>query len=657
MRPLPRSVAKAAAIGAASCASFLHALLRAPTLPDWAGHVDLDGTAFTSLAYRMDLGSLSGRDFAHTYGPFAQALTWIAARAHDGRDFVSSLPLVLLAFWTLNVVLVALVVGVVPALGWKRSAVAVLLLAHFEIPAHYPSFRALAAMLAVAAAAGAGAAATRPRRTASGVLSALLCVAAQLLTVEAGLYAVTASAGVLLLTAAVGRRTDEDVPERTTRDLEALAILIGAWLALQLLVAAVLAPTAQRLFDYHRGALRTATGYVLAMSLGSNLAPWRVAGLAVATLAVLASAAVCGLRTSGFERRLFWGLALLAVGQTKGALTRIDVGHVMLGLTPVVVLWAVQVEERGRRWPRPEWWVAAAALLAAWPAQGLVWPALARSIAHPLSLGTRWAEVRHFHVNEEALFPTGLLRTIAPSAGPVLVVPFQNHLATFLGRPLVGGVHQAYSAYEVELQRALVEETRAAGPGLDVLVVADGATSPALDGVDTITRLPGVFEHLLECFRRPSPIVDRGAFRLERRPSPRVLPRRPLDVEPAGTGRPAASPDVALRLRAPVECPVVALRLAIGYPWWVPFGRPAALVARISRGDSFRTERRILPLTASGEFTTLIALVEPPDVPRLFDDDVPRGPTWDELEVRPETATGLGVAPRSLELREASCLL
>jgi hypothetical protein len=80
-------------------------------------------------------------------------------------------------------------------------------------------------------------------------------------------------------------------------------------------------------------------------------------------------------------------------------------------------------------------------------------------------------------------------------------------------------------------------------------------------------------------------------------------------------------------------------------------------VARVSRGDSFQTERRIPPLTAAGEFTTLVALVPPHDVPRLFDDDPPSVPTWDTIEIRPETAAGLGVAPSFLELRAASCLL
>jgi hypothetical protein len=660
MRPLPRRIAKAAAIAAASGVPLLQALLRAPAVRDGSGQMNLDGSAFTSLAYRMEWGSLSGRDFAHTYGPLAQALTWVAARAHEGRDFVSSLPLVLLAFWTLNVVLAALVVFVVPSLGWKRAALALVLLAHFEIPAHYPSFRALTAMLAVAAAAGAGSAARRPKRAALGVLAAIIGVAAQLLTVEAGLYAVAASAGVLLLAAAAARCRGAAAPEPATRDLEALAIVIGAWLVLQLLAAAALAPAAptpERFLEYHRGALRTAAGYALAMSRSSDLAAWRATGLAAATLVVLGMAAARGLRSAGFERRLFWGLALLAVAQTKGALTRIDLGHVMLGLTPVVVLWAVQVEERERRWPRAPWWLASGALLLAWPAQGLVWPELLRFLAHPVGFGARWAEARRFRVDEESLLPTGLLKTVRRSRAPVLVVPYQNHLAAFLGRPLVGAVHQAYSAYDVELQRALVEESRSAGPGLDILVVADGATSPPLDGVDTITRVPYVFEELLECCRRPSGIVDRGAFLLERRPYPRVLARRALEVEAAAAGTRTSSPGVAVRFRAPIECPVVALRLHIRYPGWVLLGRPVPLVARLSGRDSFRTERRILPLTAAGEFTTLVALVEPGEMPRLFDDDPPSGPTWDTLEVRPETAAGLGIAPSSLELRAASCLL
>jgi hypothetical protein len=86
------SLAKSAAVILGCLPLLAQAVLRVPTSPDLPAHVDLDGSAFTSLAYRFEHGSISGRDFAHTYGPLAQALTWVAVNLHDSRDFLSGLP-------------------------------------------------------------------------------------------------------------------------------------------------------------------------------------------------------------------------------------------------------------------------------------------------------------------------------------------------------------------------------------------------------------------------------------------------------------------------------------------------------------------------------------------------------------------------------------
>ena len=86
------------------------------------------------------------------------------------------------------------------------------------------------------------------------------------------------------------------------------------------------------------------------------------------------------------------------------------------------------------------------------------------------------------------------------SSQPILNFPYQTHIAILLHRQLVAPVLGAYSASTPALQRYYVESLQRV-PNLDVTYSVDGIASWPVDGVQTISRLPAIFDYFYENFQ------------------------------------------------------------------------------------------------------------------------------------------------------------
>jgi hypothetical protein len=166
--------------------------------------------------------------------------------------------------------------------------------------------------------------------------------------------------------------------------------------------------------------------------------------------------------------------------------------------------------------------------------------------------------------------------------------------------------------------------------------------------VPTTARLPAVFAWALaDLF--PAGGEAAGFLVLRPRDRTRRLVRRelPFTVEP-GDGETRI-----LDLEGPAGCPLVALSLAVEYPWWTPLLRPAPLVARFDLGGSRVARARLVPV-ADGAFEVFVHLGRPADFAALWRNAGPQA-TWDRLVLWPVDQP-LAVSPSRLEVDRIACV-
>ena len=629
------------------------ALVGAPLPPTARAHRSADGSAFRGLAWLLDHGRVSGRDFTAAYGAVPQALAraGVALRGGDWAGAVPSIYLVLSATaWLLLIAWLALLPLPGGARGLPLAAAAVVA----GWPWSFPFLRLAAALLAARACAAwliderDGGDVVRP--AAAGLATAALW----LVSFDYVLYLAAAAlvaAGLALAPGPWRDATPARLARRSAVYLVAVASSLGG---LSALAAATAADPGRNALEPLRATWELALTYPRTFGVA-----WTGGAVESAVWAALVVGAVVGALHSSARRAgrplradllVLAPLSLLAL---KGATTRSDSGHVALGLAPALLLCVlVAVGPGGSRRVRVA--VAALAVAAAMLYPGR--PAVARAAAvetwNPIGAARSLRRVEP----ARDLFPARVVALAArrPDA-PLAVFPLRIGLAALAGRPLVAIVDQLYAAHTPEMQERVAVGLDRAGPELEVIFGLDRHGTWAVDGVPSIARSPVVFEYLLRHFdARPAEVLDGGQLLLARRSRERALRWRDVgagELASAGGGRRRS------RFATPRPCPLMRLTLRLGYPPAARIGWPAGVRVRATAAGREVIAARLVPLELGRRFRVDLSPLGGERFARLFFPGVPpTGPRIDALELAAEDGGPFGVAPESIELLGVQCL-
>jgi hypothetical protein len=553
--------------------------------------------------------------------------------------------LILLAFQLFGLGLLLLVLLTTPGLGPVGAALAIALLTLLSVPYQYAALRPFAVLLVCGLLCRAHA---EPDPTRRGLLASAAgagAVAAQLISLELGIYAASAVLAWYLALYARGRLVG---PELSRAELGTLATFCTAAAVSEALLLVLLTPGSGTL--YLRDARLMLGGYPLTMGL-----PWQLAaGPTLALLGtVLLLAGEIGLswwRRGEAATTHLLCLAFASLVCLEGGLVRADPAHVALACTPLlVVLLARGLVALGERsWTPVVTTLAAAALVPAW------WPYLDPHISaqavyvllHPRSVERHLGVLRSSQVAAAEVTGPELAAAASGVRRPLAIVPHQSHLAGRLGRPLAAPVLQAYAAH---LPDAQADWVRRVGleEGADVAVVLD----TGFDGVQTPTRLPLLWKALM-CDYEPSPdrVLDGRTLVLRKRA--RALGWTRSSV---GFTQGAGAEPWRIELDHPLRCDLIELELSLGYPAWARLLHPAAIRVLLSDGETPAQGGRLVPFSLNGVTRTLMLLGPEGAEARSLLGVSGAVPTWDVLELQSEQAL-LAPAPHRVQLDDLACL-
>jgi hypothetical protein len=626
----------------------------------------LDDSWQMGLAQAYAQGEISGRDLIATYGWLYQVLTRAAVLLHAGHSVFDLLPLLGFLLKGCATLLLAACLLLIDRIGWKMATLvfAVLDYAHLLTPAAVRSFTALLAMVVLYRATRA---ASPGQRRLLAAACGLLCLAAQLLTFEMGVYA---AAGALLALPALAcashwRLTRAGGLLPAGEYLRLAGVVAAVFMAGNVAVGAIFHATAQgnSPISYPAELLDLMRGYTRALASPWLLPPAATVAWLLLIFYVAGFVAVNVRRLHGADLSLFSCLLGFAICLLKAVTIRSDVGHIAFGSACLLICFLLT----GRRWTdgwRPRWlWAALlVAFLALWPPAGLDRAkAFLPLLEGDVGLRHRFSELRYARASAAVVLPQMLTGGGNRGRG-LLIFPYQNYLAVAAGRRLVAPVIQSYQATTPALQRTYCERLAARRDDTQVLYALDGVVSVALDGVQNVSRTPRIFDCLYRGYHAALPPAG-GYVLLIPRPAPAALSAEalafsaaPLAAAAAGPAH-AADPYPDLVLQRPAACALVRIGLQVGYPPLTFLGRPSPIELQLLAQGRSVGRAKLFALEEGKLFTTYVSLVEPGAFGDIFVDGAHvAGRSFDRLSFAASDDSLFAFRPATLAVRSLECI-
>jgi len=302
------------------------------------------------------------------------------------------------------------------------------------------------------------------------------------------------------------------------------------------------------------------------------------------------------------------------------------------------------------------WCVLAVGLFFFWPWTG--WRAIGDSLKGidgelPVPLALR--KISSISIAPETVLPPTLLAPeLRGRTTPMLPFPYENYIPVVLKRPLLAPVLQSYSAPTEALQRFYVDAIdRQRSNGLDVVYGLDSVATWPVDEVQTITRVPLVFEYLYRHFELSSTEENLdGRYVL----GPRARPRDVVFQELPLTENRSDHGSGTLRLAQPTACNLIRLEMKTTYSPARLMLRPSGVELKFSRGSDLVFTGYVRPLELNREFITYISLIKPAMFYKVFGSSLIPGKVWDAITYHPLKTDVLGTSPLKIDVNHIQCV-
>jgi hypothetical protein len=642
---------KAAVIFVFSVLLWTISVVRVPESVGRNADIGMDTSWVVGLPEALHQGYVSGRDFHHTYGPVAQLLAFCGAWFHDPWSPLDALPLILLSFLTASIVILALVLFLLKPLDWKGCALVYVCCAGLNLFSEPTAFRALAVLLSAAIIYRGLSSASDAEMFFWAALAGITSFTGQLATPELGLYGVLAAVLTFAIQAVLS-------PARRRRLALAAATTVVVYIAANVVTSALFVFSSSSygsLFDYQRYEFEMLRGYTFTAGT-----PWELSMPATLGLAALAAFTLgAGIRLSartGSAHALLVPLMLTSAISLKSGVIRSDTGHITQALSPLIftflVIGALFLQNlRSERKMGLLWVAIFVALWLSWPWAGPyaavdVWRAATNSPIQKLR------RLRAVSGSVEELLPSGLTADAIPE-DRVLPFPHELYIPVKLQRRLFAPVFQSFNASTEALQHFYVERLQSAHPDLTVVYGMDHIASPTVGSVQSIARVPYVFDYLYRHFRLANNAgFGRGFYLL--REDGRAREFRSVEVAfDSVRGQDGA---YELQPRHPHQCSLLQLTLRLHYSPARYFGRPVPAELTVFRGGQTLVQTAIVPIEPNSSFSTYVSLIPDDRFYEVFAHNGPPSVAWDKLRIAHEPSDWLGVAPSEIRVERIACL-
>jgi hypothetical protein len=664
LRAFGRRWSKILVIIVCSLLMFLLAILNTPTNIHESGPFGTmtDNSWVFGLASKLQQGEISGRDFYFTYGFLSQVLIQFGSMLNKSGSPVDGFPFIVLSFWTLNIVLLAILLILIEQIDAKCTLFIITTVALLNsVYFNFAVFRTLILLLYATLLYRAMSASDDRTQIILAVIVGIVCLIAQLFITDLGLFAIFSTVLILGGYAIFARfpviLKREDL-HRPVKYLQILGIVLSIFIFGNLFISIFFKLSSENydhIFDYQRYGFEIIRGYNYTMGI-----EWMLPWLPTIILCIIVVYVICFIlinlrRIKTSDGYLLFSLMIASLTQLKSATIRSDQGHIVFALIPIVFLFLLigrDWEQKGRI--RLEWSILLVALFAIWPSADLsVIRQLGILFEGQIPLVSKLRQIHSLPLPPDKFFPTDLMDEFNDQTRPMLNFPYENYIAIKLGRRMVAPVLQTYSAHTEALQQKYVELLKRQPDTMEVLYGLDKVVSDDIDRVQHVSRVPIIFEYLYRNFELKSQkAYGGGYYLLQRRP-------KPLDIKGVDlsfTVDKTSDSNMVFRLNQPTPCSMVRLRIKIGYPITSLLGRPNALhLSFLLNGEELHRSD-LVPIETGREFSTYVSLIDANEFFHVFGSSGTHAKNWDRLEISPR-ATGLfGVSPNLVEISKLECV-
>lgn len=636
-------------------ASFLFLMMIA-RLPDnrHCINLDLDCSWVIDGQAKLLQGVISGRDYYFTYGPLGQAIVSVGAILRPNVEIIDRLPLLLVGFHILTILLIVTILACIPFANWRTSLVTLVVL--FAVVDFNLSTRPLISTLSVVLIARALSTHSSYTRNLLCFLVGTLALIGQLVTFEIGPLIMIVSISliiVVLLLRTIGNITEPSILT-VNQSLRAMAILTSTYLIGNLLVSVLFklsSPEVIGLFDYQYYNFELANSYSHTM-----VTPWVLdttfAVVISLMLIYIISIIVISFKSISANRQyLYIGLGGLAALQLKSALIRNDLGHVVLAITPLIILFLlVTYESQAQKSFRVIGILLTLALIAAPPWAGEWIKSSVNSVTNLSIIRERLHMVRTFEVSPSEIASDELIQVL-DAQSYILNFPYENIIAVALKQKNISPIIQAYSAHNTMLQQYYINQVEKVKNQTEVIYCTN---SVLIDGVEHITRSPLIFDYLLRNFElKNNQLHLNGCVVLKPRQKPIDLPLTINNFETIKNDE-----FQRLVLSNTTDCTLVRIKMSIDYPPTIILGRAAPVEVQVMHDTVQVALQRIIPIEVGEDFETYVYLKPTSTSYKLFE---PLGRAdyaeqIDSLIFKSVPFGPLEVQPRDVIVKEIGCV-
>jgi hypothetical protein len=627
----------------------------------------LDTSWFIGLPAAMQDNAWSGRDFYFTYGPLWQFIALLGSGLNSSGSTIDGQPGIILASTLLEIGLIGLSIGLIKQLDTRRSLIVLAVITLLNFQGFWIILRPMAAIVCALLVQRSLAAPTTRGRLTWAVAAGGAFIAAQLISADLGAYTVGGAVVTLVIFSLLSRfrhYLKQPALLAPGKYLILLAVMLGTYLAANLLLSLLFiltSPNYLNFFDYQYYNIEIILGYTYAM--GGLI--WELP--AVSTLAIILGVIfVIGLIGANFSKismadnYLLVCLAICSIFQLKGATVRSDIGHIALGVTPLILIYLlIGVIGGASGWYKNtffkvSWGILAIFLLAAWP-WTTIQPLkqLNALVNGSASLSQQLQKLTTGHIPASDILPPGLQEATNPSKA-ILSFPQDNYIPIAMNRPMVAPVLQAYSAFTEPLQQKYVAELERQKNTFEVVYGLDGLSATMLENLQQVTRVPLIFEYLYRNYYLKNPqVFDKKFVLLEPRPAPIEF----MSQELAFTTQPWNGQLLTLKLNERATCSLLRLTPKINYPIFSLVGRPSQLNVKIWSHGKILQESGLFAIEPGKPFSTYISLMGQEQFYTIFSNTLPvQAKEWDSLQMLPLATAFLSISPSAVDVGKVECI-
>jgi hypothetical protein len=616
----------------------------------------LDPSWEMGLTAALKQGELSGRDTLFTYGPLYQLIAYAGSRINVQNSPFDGNISARIVIVEISILLFSLCILLMKPISGLQT-----LIIYFGIAVtgmlQPMSIRVMIGLLAILVFYKSLTSLNWRVQLLTASFAGGLAFIAQTLSFDAGIYSIISIILLSILFLFASRLhsvISGSYDKKVWPYIEKLGLAIGVYLLANLFISVLFVITSNqypRFLSYQLQSLELMAIFSRTLGLPLVLGVWgTLAWFALVIVTILMT--IIRMKSSwSTEGQLFACLLVYSLIMLKSAITRADTPHLIHGTFPILLTFLALGQPKMSRRKLVLWAVVFTVFASGWTGRNLSPIQFGLDVLKgKYTIAQRWYELRQDHHFQLTPLASKMLTRYPDRL--LLAYPYQNFIPIIAGRPMVAPILQSYAASSDHLQEQYIAALEQESAGFDVIFGIDKLASWEVDGVQSITRTPLIFEYLYSNFRLADPNNSADGFLLlEPRTDSKVFKGSPLSFITSKD-----KDNVTILLSQPAQCSLLKLTIQITYPFWILLGHASPIHMEIYSMSEMVASTNAVDLNNNEPFYTYINLLSPTDFPQVFSPtEVTRIPL-DRLVISDIDGGIFGFRPTSVKVYGIECI-